>query len=319
MMFIITFLLSFVIVGVLLSAFKTANYVGEPDRYGKRPLKPGGGLRLAATLILALIIAFASPLSAELINTGNVGLKVNRAGNERGISKTAYVSGLVFYNSWLSSIKELPVTQQHIDYDSTIIITKGGFTATIKPSFNWSVNAVNAADMYQNLKHDVDAGIVQDNWLKNAIIGSVNDVANLYTVDSIFNHRAEFEADIVKEANRRVSKWFTISQLRTNIVPPLAITESINNKTRAVQDAQASIQRTITAEAEAKEKIAKAKGDSAFKVISAMGEARAVQQVQQVLSPTYVDYIKWSKANPDVPRVPSTVLGNSASTLLNLK
>ena len=126
-------------------------------------------------------VTIINPISVERIDVGHVGLKINNTGDERGLSKTTYVTGWVFYNSWLTRIKEYPVTQQHVDYEETAIITRGGFQAVIKPSFNWAVNPVNAADMYQNLRQDVDQ--IKDTWLKNAIIGAVNDVANLYTRD----------------------------------------------------------------------------------------------------------------------------------------
>ena len=41
--------------------------------------------------------------------------------------------------------------------------------------------------MFKNLR--VGVKDMEQGWLKNAIVGSVNDVANRYTVDSIFNHR----------------------------------------------------------------------------------------------------------------------------------
>lgn len=310
MIFIITLLLSIFVLGIFFGLFKKETYFDNHDDF-----KSSAVIRCAIIFAVSIIISNLQPISSEMINVGNVGLEVNKMGDKRGVSKTTYVTGLAFYNSWWSDIKEFPITQQHVDYEETSIITKGGFQAIIKPSFNWSVNAGNAADMYQSLRQDVDQ--IRDTWLKNAIIGAVNDIANLYTVDSIFNHRAEFEADIVKECNRRVSKWFNVSQLRTNIIPPAAITNAINEKTKAVQEAQGAIQKKIVAEANAQTQIAKARGDSAEAVIRAMGEAKAVQQIQQVLSPTYVDYIKWSRASSNVPRVPSTMVGSGA--LLNLK
>jgi regulator of protease activity HflC (stomatin/prohibitin superfamily) len=168
--------------------------------------------------------------------------------------------------------------------------------------------------MYQNLRQDVDQ--IKETWLKNAIIGAVNDVANLYTVDSIFNHRAEFEADIVKECNQRVSKWFNVSQLRTNIVPPKEITEAINQKTKAVQEAQAAIQQKIVAEAQALTQIAKARGDSAQAVIAASGRAEAVKKEQQFLTPMYIEYIRAQRWDG---KYPQTMLGSGGNVLLNLK
>lgn len=311
--FLLTFVLGFLVIGLFTKAF-SEEALGEPDKYGERKVNTKKVTKLIVALVCALLLAAINPLEVERIDVGNVGLKVNNTGDERGVSKTVYVTGWVPYLSWFSRIKEFPTTQQHIDYEETMIITRGGFQATIKPSFNWSVNANNAADMYQNLRKDVDE--IRDTWLKNAIIGAVNDVANLYTVDSIFNHRAEFEAEIIKESNKRVSKWFTVSQLRTNIVPPPAITEAINAKTKAVQEAQGAVQRTIVAQAEAQEKIARAKGDSAQAVIAASGRAEAVKKEQQFLTPLYIEYLKVQKWKGEVP---TTVLGSNANTLINLK
>ena len=315
MIFLLTFILAMLILGTSFGVFNIKNYTSEVEtRYGSEtkvntPLV----IKAVVVVLVSFIIGMINPITVERIDVGNVGLKVNNTGDERGVSKTAYVTGWVFYNNWLSRIKEFPVTQQHIDYEETSIITRGGFQAIIKPSFNWSVNPGNAADMYQNLKQDVDQ--IKDTWLKNAIIGAVNDIANLYTVDSIFNHRAEFEADIVKECNKRVSKWFNVSQLRTNIVPPKEITQAINAKTAAVQEAQAAIQQKIVAEAQAQTQIAKAKGDSAQAVISAAGRAEAVKKEQQYLTPLYIDYLKVQKWKGDVP---TTVLGSNSNTLVSL-
>ena len=315
MIFLLTFILAMLILGTSLGVFNIKNYTSEVEtRYG-RETKVNTILvtKLVVAVLVSFIIGMVNPITVERIDVGNVGLKVNNTGDERGVSKTAYVTGWVFYNNWLSRIKEFPVTQQHIDYEEAAIITKGGFQAIIKPSFNWSVNPGNAADMYQNLKQDVDQ--IKDTWLKNAIIGAVNDIANLYTVDSIFNHRAEFEADIVKECNKRVSKWFNVSQLRTNIIPPKEITQAINAKTAAVQEAQAAIQQKIVAEAQAQTQIAKAKGDSAQAVISASGRAEAVRKEQQFLTPMYIDYIRVQRWDG---KYPTTMLGGNTSTLLNL-
>jgi len=315
MISLLVFTVSILVLGVLFGAFSSNNLFTPVDKYGDRQIKPAGVVKLAVVVAVSALLTVINPLEVERIDVGNVGLKVNNTGDERGVSKTVYVTGWVFYNSWLSRIKEFPTTQQHIDYEEAAIITRGGFQAIIKPSFNWSVNPANAADMYQNLRKDVDE--IQNTWLKNAIIGAVNDVANLYTVDSIFNHRAEFEADIVKEANKRVSKWFIVSQLRTNIVPPKEITEAINAKTKAVQEAQAALQQRIVAEANAQTQIAKAKGDSAQAVIAAAGRAEAVKKEQQFLTPMYIEYIRAQRWDG---KYPQTMLGSGGSNvLLNLK
>ncbi len=249
MLSVVLFIIVFLIAGIFLGLFRGSNY---RDVNGK--IKGGGLFRIIAAFAIAFLLVVINPVNIERIDAGHVGIKVSNVGDDRGVGKTEYVTGWVFYNSWISRIFEFPIHQQHIDYEANDIVTKGGFRATIKPSFNYSINAGNVADMFTNLRVGVNE--LEQGWLKNAIVGSVNDVANRYTVDSIFNHREEFESDIVKECNKRVSKWFNVSQLRTNIVPPQEISESIVAKTRAIQEVQVAENRRQVAVAEAERKIA---------------------------------------------------------------
>ena len=304
----IFFVFAFVIVSLILQAFKMQSYRDSQGRFRFASL-----WRPVAALILALIIAAINPVNIERIDAGHVGIKVSNIGDSRGVGKTEYVTGWVFYNSWISRIYEFPIHQQHIEYEEADIVTKGGFRATIKPSFNYSINAGNVANMFQNLRVGVKE--MEQGWLKNAIVGSVNDVANRYTVDSIFNHREEFESAIVKECNKRVSQWFNVSQLRTNIVPPKEISESIIAKTRAIQEVQVAENQRQVAVAEAERKIAEARGDSAQAVIQAAGRAEAIKKEQLSLTPLYIEYIKIQKWSGQVP---TTVAGGNSGFLIQL-
>src|SRR5690349_18400444 len=296
------FLIAFGIFGLFLGVFRSKTYRNEQTgRFNAKNL-----CRLVAAFLLAWMMAIINPIDIERIDAGHVGIKVSNVGDNRGVGKTEYVTGWVFYNAWISKIYEFPIHQQHIDYEEADIVTRGGFRATIKPSFNYSINPGNVADMFQNLRVGVKE--MEQGWLKNAIVGSVNDVANRYTVDSILNHREEFESDIVKECNKRVSKWFNVSQLRTNIVPPTEISESIVAKTRAIQEAQVAENRRQVAVAEAERKIAEARGDSAQAVIQAAGRAEAIKREQLALTPLYIDYLKIQKWSGQVP---TTVAGSS--------
>ncbi|MCW3112642.1 MAG: hypothetical protein JWR18_1038 [Segetibacter sp.] len=302
------FILAFIILGLLLQVFKKTHYYNEQGGFNV-----AGLWRPVVVLISAFFVAAINPVDVERIDAGHVGIKVSNIGDNRGVGKTEYVTGWVFYNSWISRIYEFPIHQQHIDYEEADIVTKGGFRATIKPSFNYSINSGNVGNMFQNLRVGVKE--MEQGWLKNAIVGSVNDVANRYTVDSIFNHREEFESSIVKECNKRVSLWFNVSQLRTNIVPPKEISESIVAKTRAIQEVQVAENQRQVAVAEAERKIAEARGDSAQAVIQAAGRAEAIKKEQLSLTPLYIEYIKIQKWSGQVP---TTVAGGNSGFLVQL-
>ncbi len=308
MISLVVFIVTFLIAAIFLGIFRKAAYDTAAGRS-----KFSGVLRIIGALLIAVILMAVNPVNVERIDAGHVGIKVSNVGDDRGVGKTEYVTGWVFYNSWISRIYEFPIHQQHIDYEAADIVTRGGFRATIKPSFNYSINAGNVADMFQNLR--VGVKDMEQGWLKNAIVGSVNDVANRYTVDSIFNHREEFESDIVKECNKRVSKWFNVSQLRTNIIPPQEISESIVAKTRAIQEVQVAENRRQVAVADAERKIAEARGDSAQAVIQAAGRAEAIKKEQTSLTPLYIDYIKVQKWSGQVP---TTVAGSGSGFIMQL-
>ena len=264
--------------------------------------------------VALIIFALIQPFAVERVDAGHVGIKVNLTGDNRGVSKYQYKTGWVVFNSWTESLYEFPTYQQHIEFDQQQVITKGGFPADIKPSFNYSLKPNAVGDMFVNLRLPIKD--VEQGWLKNAIVGAVNDVANTWEVDSVFGHRQAFESAIVNECNLRLSKWFIVSQMRSNIIPPEALQEAIIAKTKSVQQAEASKQQAIAAGADGQRKIAVARADSAETVINASAKAKAMELTQQKLTPLYVEYKKiekWDGHNSE------TVLGNSSNTLVNVK
>jgi regulator of protease activity HflC (stomatin/prohibitin superfamily) len=293
--------------------FKKAEANAEPDRYGEK--NPGSSFLVKPIifLVVGLLVAVFQPYKIERVDAGHKGIKVNLTGNDRGVSNYQYKTGWVLYNTWFEQMLEFPTFQQHIEYSDQVVITKGGFSATIKPSFNYSLKPESIGDMFVNLRLEIKD--IEQGWLKNAIVSSVNDVANRWEVDAIFNKREEFEAAIITECNKRVAKWFLVSQLRTNIIPPASLQAAIESKTKAVQEAQAAMQRKLVAEAEAQEKMAIARGDSAKLIIGATAEALSMKIKQRELSQQYIEFIKWSNWDG---KLPSTVAGGSG-TLLNIR
>jgi hypothetical protein len=310
------FILGLVIAGFIAITTRDQMYRVEHDNYYNRDVKkfnPVWIFKPIGVFILSLIIASIQPFAIEKVDAGNKGLKVNLIGNQRGVSSYQYKTGWVLYNTWTEQMLEFPIYQQHIEYDDQSVILKGGFSTTIKPTFNYSLREDAIGDMFVNLRRPISD--VEHGWLKNAIIGAVNDVSNTWEVDSIFNHRQAFEAAIVAECNIRLSKWFNVSQLRTNIVPPEALQESIIAKTKAIQQAEASRQQAIAAKADGERKVAVARADSAETVINAAAKAKAMELTQQKLTPLYVEFKKIEKWNGELP----TTVAGGTGTFLNIK
>ena len=304
------------LIAAALVAIKTKDkmFVTTQTRYGdESDFQPMWLVKPIGLFLLGIILASVQPYAIEKIDAGHKGLKINLIGDQRGVSSYQYKTGWVVYNTWTEQVLEFPTYQQHIEYEDQGVILKGGFSATIKPTFNYSLREDAIGDMFVNLRRDIKE--VEQGWLKNAIIGAVNDVANTWEVDSIFNHRQSFESAIVLECNLRLSKWFNVSQLRTNIVPPDALQESIIAKTKAIQQAEASEQQAIAAFSEGRRKVAVARADSAETVINANASALAIKIKQTQLTPMYIEYLK---AQAWDGKLPTTIAGGSG-TFLNIK
>ena len=311
----VIFMVCLIAAGLIALSTRDNIYVTGQDRWGdsQKQFNSSWLIKPITTLVLGIVVSLFQPLAVEKIDAGNKGLKVNLVGNQRGVSSYQYKTGWVVYNTWTEQILEFPTYQQHIEYDDQIVILKGGFSATIKPTFNYSLKENAIGDMFVNLRKPITD--IEQFWLKNAIVGAVNDEANKWEVDSIFNHRQAFEAAIVVECNKRLSKWFNVSQLRTNITPPEALQESIIAKTKSIQQAQASEQQALAAIADGKRKIAVARADSAEQVINASAAAKVIKLKQNELTPMYIEYIK---AQAWDGKLPTTIAGGSG-TFLNIK
>jgi regulator of protease activity HflC (stomatin/prohibitin superfamily) len=289
--------------------FTTQTNYGPETSFGSWLTKP------ILILVLGLTLGFIQPYKLSRVDAGNVGIKVNLTGDARGVSKYEYKTGWVVFNTWAEQLYEFPTFQQTIGYEKQQVITKGGFPANIHPSFNYSLKPGAVGDMFQNLRLDIRA--IEQGWLQTAIVGAINDVANKWEVDKIFNEREQFEAAIKAECNKRLSKWFTVSQLRTNIVPPQSLQETIIAKTKAIQQAQAEDQKALTAEAEARKKVAIANGNAQQTIIEAKAQAEAMQIRKREINPLYIEYLKWIDVDPNTPRVPQVV--GSTAVLNQLK
>jgi len=309
-------LLPFLIIGVI-SIFKGARRYSEAGYSKEGDVERNSGMRTgikgAALVIIGIGISAFQPYAIERVDAGHVGIKVNLTGDSRGVSNYEYKTGYVMYNSWTENVYEFPTFQQHIEFDQQQVITDGGFPADIKPSFNYSLKPSAVGDMFQNLRLDI--ATIEQGWLKTAIVGAVNDVANTWEVDSIFGHRQLFEAAIVAECNVRLSKWFVVSQMRSNIVPPEALQEAIIAKTKSVQQAEASKQQAIAAKADGERKVAVAKADSAETIINASAQALAIRLKQKELTTNYIEFKKIEKWDGQLP----TTMAGGQGTFLNIK
>jgi hypothetical protein len=283
-------------------------------------------MKLKTKLILgaiALVLIFSSFfVGCEVIDAGSVGIKVDRVGGNRGVSKTEFVNGFQFYLKVVSQIHEYPINQQSTEYKTAddkpedfIVAAKGGTPFIMHPSFSVAVNPLKVDSMFQQLRLPLDK-IIQG-YVKNALKQSLREVTNTYTPDSIINSVSVYDAAVIDDLNRRLHPYFTVSQYTSNVIPDEGLRAAIKAKALAIQEAQTIENQQKKIKAQVENDLLEARRDSAVAVMAAMAEAKSISVQQEALkqSPQYVELIKAQKWNGQLP---TYMFGGNTMPMINL-
>jgi hypothetical protein len=319
------------IIGKQLGLFKFDNYIktytqqdfeqGLCSRHEIGDENPNSRLIAKAilTLCITLLIWLLGPIGVQWIKSDTYGLKIDRLGTNKGVPIVRDCQGVVFYNTYLTDVNEYDRKTRHIEFDQFEVACKGGTLIPVKPSLNMAVKKSALPYIYTHLTKSEDLSDIDDKFVKNAVNIAITNATNLFTPDSIFNNADNYRLTVESYLKLSLGKYFDIDQVKTGQRPPKSMIAQLQRKAEAVQNAQQAELDRQTAVARAQEKMATARGDSAEAVITASGRAIAIQKEQSVITPTYVEYIKWTKAASTVERVPSTILGTNTSVLYNSK
>jgi regulator of protease activity HflC (stomatin/prohibitin superfamily) len=277
----------------------------------------------------ALVLILSTTSCVTRINPTEVGFKIDNSGDYRGIDSLPLMTGWQFFTPGFSYVVTMPTTQQHVIWsedesegskpgEHITVACLGGAGFKIDVGLNYRINPSKASKIYLKYKTD-DLESITQTYLRNVVRGSMQDVSGYITVDSILNNLPGFEAAVKSNVTNRFEKdGFIVdnfSILKQPTPTDAQLAASINAKIKAKQDAETTKMQLQQSIAQANKDIAKAKGDSAVSVIRAQGEAEAVKKIQQVLSPTYVQYIlatRWNGVQP-------TVVGGGSGMILQLK
>jgi hypothetical protein len=259
-------------------------------------------IKVIALCVVLISFLMFLPASCERIDAGHVGIKVNNTASEKGISKTELVTGWQFYIPWMSQVYEWPTYVQHKEYEKIEVTMKGGTIFSAIPAINYSVIPDSVSSIFETFRRDLPE--IEDGFLKTCMLEAFRSTAGDFTPDSLLMNRQLFENTVRERFIGQIKpKGFLLAQLTSNLTPPPALVESITLKNRAVQNAQTEENKVKISIAQANQKIAVARGDSARMVIRAQSEAKAYELQQrsltnEILKKMYLD--KWNGKLPDV-------------------
>jgi regulator of protease activity HflC (stomatin/prohibitin superfamily) len=265
-----------------------------------------------------ILVVFAVTMSCENIDSGNIGIKVNKFGTGRGVSGVTECTGTVFYNPITTNIYEFPINIRHKEYTeegSFVVNSKDGSEFHVSPIVNYRINPDKATQIFAKYRKDLDG--IENGFLKTAVTEAFRIVTNSYTADQLISSRESFDNKVKTTLRKQLEpEGFVLDQFTTNLEYPTSFKNAINAKNNAVQKALMAENRVKQAEAEAKIKVATAEGDAQATLTRAKAEAEANALKQRTLTPLLIQqqWIEKWRGN-----VPTTTLGSGTNVMYGLK
>ena len=258
---------------------------------------------LSFLFVVMLTLVGMTSCGLERIDAGCEGIEVCLYGDDRGVGDINLVTGWVVYNPWTKQIYEYPTWVQTVDYEPFTINAKDGPLFTIDPNVNIKIADGKAPQVFKKYRkelNDVIHGPVLK-YIKDACRIEINK----FTTDEIVSNREKVEDAIEKRLKANLEReGFILDQFTSGLSYPQSIIDAIDQKTKAVQDAQRVENEVKKTEAEAKKIL-----------IAAQAEKQANELRTQALTPAILQKMwieKWDG------KLPETMAGGDSKLLLNL-
>lgn len=277
--------------------------------------------------VVALLFAIGVVIAGcERVGAGYVGVKINYAGDDRGVSDIPAVTGWAFYNPFTQTVFSYPIFVQTAMWTRS---EERGSESNEEVTFNSKEGMLVSADVslsYQLVADKVPAFYVKfrtdrletftHGFLRNVARDFFNEVAGHYSVEDIIATKKELIlADVRNKLNKFLEPYGIIIEQFGFIGAPRApepVVAALNRKVTATQDAQRVENELREARAQAEKAIAIARGEAeSNRVLSAsinsqLLEWRRLQITEQAVA-------KWNGARPQVEGV------NSGGLLLQIQ
>ncbi len=263
----------------------------------------------------AIIIILVMVSCCTTIDSASVGIRFKKwSSNENlrgGVEGTC--KGWVWFNPITEQIFEYPTYVQRLTYDPFTVNPKDGSIFSMTPTLAYQIDESKVTEIF--IKYRKPVRDLERGYINTCIFEAYRTCANNYTSDELMANRARFETEVRSRLDESMSQeGFIVREFTTKIDPPASLTEAINAKNEATQNALKAENRVKEAEAEAKIAIAKAEGEAQALKIQGDGEAYYNRVVAASLNDLLVRQYAVEKWNGELP----TYNGGGALPFLNI-
>ena len=279
--------------------------------------------RLGLSLLLVASVAACSYVPA-----GNVGVKVNLLGGDKGVDSEVVGVGR-YWLGWNEELYLFPTFMQNYVWtagvdegspndESISFQTADGMTANADLGISYSIDPDKVAVIFQTYRRGVEE--ITDTFLRNMVRDALVKQASNKPIEYVYGAgKSELLAAVQKDVSDQVGplginigKIYWIGEIRL----PQTVIDSINAKNAATQMAQQRLNEVQQSKAEADKKIEDARGvaESILKVAEAQAKANKV--LAESITPEFIQYQALEKWNGVLP---TSVLSDVVTPMLNLK
>lgn len=262
-------------------------------------------LIIGGVVSLFLLIVLGNIVGLTRIDAANEGIEVKLTGSDkdRGVNDVTLVSGWNLYNKLSTAIYETPLTERQVNYPAYTVTTKDNSVFTIDPTMSYNVIKGNSPAIFKRYRKPLEQ--LEPTIMFQIIKDATRDVANSMTSDSLMSNRTIFENAVQSKVAESYTKTgFNLVNFTSGVTPPQSLTDAINLKNVAIQNA-IKYQNEAKAETEkAKIIVAKSKGEAEAEVAAAKGrfeaavyDAKAQKEKAAVLTPLLVRMKELEKWN----------------------
>ena len=270
-------------------------------------------MKIRTIALMAVLVG--SVAACSYVPAGNVGVKVNLLGGEKGVDTEELGVG----RYWIGINEELylfPTFMQNYEWtadsrpgsetdESLSFQTADGNTATADIGISYSIDPTRVTDIFQKYRRGVDE--ITDTFLRNMVRDSLVRMASTKSIEYVYGAgKAELiaavEADVaaqVEPIGINIDKIYWLGK----IVLPATIEEAIDSKNAATQKAQQRLNEVQQSKAEADKKIEEARGEAESLLKIAEAQAKANKVLADSLTPEFVQYQAITKWNGELPKM----------------
>lgn len=232
------------------------------------------------SVILAVTLAFAAMTTltgCERVEPGNVGIKVNKLGDDKGVGDVVGVGR--YWTGWNTTIYTFPTFKQMKSYDDSFNFQMSdGTTIGYKIGVSYKVDPTKVTTVFQTYRKGVDD--ITDNDLRQKISDALNRRASKMNTDKFIDGGKSdlldgALSDLRSEMNPIGIEIISLSWMGKPEYPD-SVVASINAKVTANQKTLQRIQEVQQSKAEADKKIQEARGEAESTLLKAKAEADAI-------------------------------------------